>query len=229
MRAPTSAWRWKVTRPSGSITRVGTLPMSCSRADQRTSGLWRRLPHHLLGVLPDVLVAAPGLLREIDGGVQLGQERGQHPDVVQPLQPLAQMGRHDHRLQRARSRAGGSDATSPARPRAPPSVTSAGGTVALAPPPGRPRPAMRPAPAPNGGAALMRDMDTDRPTLLRDLLLVLLPLAVQVVDHRLGLLEPPGQGLLGDRVLGPEAQALVVQEGARPPRRRRTSEIFLRA
>ena len=49
-------------------------------------------------------------------------------------------------------------------------------------------------------------------TLLRDLLLVLLPLAVQVVDHRLGLLEPPGQRLLGDRIFGPEAQPLVIMD-----------------
>ena len=37
IRAPTSAWPWKWT-PSSVNVRVGTLPMSCSSAAQRTSG-----------------------------------------------------------------------------------------------------------------------------------------------------------------------------------------------
>ena len=45
-------------------------------------------------------------------------------------------------------------------------------------------------------------------------LLVLIALARQVIDERLGLLDAPRQRLLGDRVVRAEAQPLVVQEGA---------------
>ena len=101
------------------MTRVFTLPMSCSSADQRTIGLGHRLQHHLLGVLPDVLVPAPALLREVDGRVELGQHRPQHARVVHPLQAGAERLAHDDLLDPcARSCAAGSATISGAAARA---------------------------------------------------------------------------------------------------------------
>ena len=76
MRAPTSAWPWKCT-PSGVNVRVGTLPMSCSSAAQRTSGRRTVCSHDLLGVRPDVLVLAAGLLDEVDRRLELGEQHAQ--------------------------------------------------------------------------------------------------------------------------------------------------------
>ena len=57
-----------------------------------------RLPHHLLGVLPDVLVPAPSFLREVDRRLQLGQHRLQDAGVMHPLQAQIQVAAHDDRL-----------------------------------------------------------------------------------------------------------------------------------
>ena len=62
---------------------------------------WRRhgLSHHLLGVLPDVLVAPACLLRKIHRGFQFGQHDLQDAAFVQPLEAQIQAATHDHRLE----------------------------------------------------------------------------------------------------------------------------------
>jgi hypothetical protein len=52
-------------------------------ADERTA---HGLPHDLLGVRPDVLVLAAGLLDEVDGGLELGEEDRQDAGLVEPLE-----------------------------------------------------------------------------------------------------------------------------------------------
>ena len=86
-RAPTSVRDDQRSRARRGRRRSQTLPMSWSKAAQRTSRRRRRrLRNDLLGVLPDVFMAPSGFLREIHGGIEL-QEHGQHTGIVQPLQP----------------------------------------------------------------------------------------------------------------------------------------------
>src|SRR5688572_7387081 len=45
-------------------------------------GTRHRLLHHRLGVLPDILVTAPALLREVERRVELGQDVLEHAGVA---------------------------------------------------------------------------------------------------------------------------------------------------
>ncbi len=55
---------------------------------------------HLLGVGPHVLVLAPGLLDEVDGGLELGEQHAQHAHLLQPLERFVDVASHEGLLHR---------------------------------------------------------------------------------------------------------------------------------
>src|SRR5208283_3406477 len=210
-RAPTSAWRWKVTLPSLSMTRVDTLPMSCSRAAQRTMGWAGDCMTTCLVCSHTSLCRRPASCERFTVASNSGSTCCSTPASCSHRRPSSACGAVMSFSRALRTSSGGNDPNSPATARAA-SVISVG----REPPLSARRQAMSKTPAgvaPNGTTSELRAI---RISILvwGDLLLVLVPLPLQVVQDRLGLLEPTLQGLFADRIVGAEFQSFVVQESA---------------